>query len=321
MQRVLADIQSTLSKKKRDQEAQEREKFNTIDREEKQKEAARLKKEEEAKRILEQKLQERELEMQRKIKKEEDRLIQQNAEKQRIHEEELRKKEIENKKRAEERSRRIEEERKKRLDEMMKRQEEKKVEIVPVEENNSKEPIESMNFVSRDRLEAQPIPDFIDLLGGAADEDWEPRKNNSRSQQKSRQLTHSYDDASNDDASDRSSRGSNSFAQHRLTPQRGRIDEMTDDILDSINWLEVPLKKQGKSDGVYLYGQRVMKIAINRNNGTPQVVLNPTQQMGIEDFLQKFMKCEKVRMKGLQSAIFMSRMMNNSSQSIDMPVM
>jgi len=144
-------------------------------------------------------------------------------------------------------------------------------------------PIESQTFVSNDRLEAQQIPDYIDLLGGTVEGDWEPRRNNTRSQQKpGQQIT--YDDDSN---SEDDTRSTNSNTQHRLSPQRGKIDELADNILDTISSLEVPVKKQGKNDGVYIFGQRIMRLTINRNNGIPHVFINQNTSMEIEDFLQK----------------------------------
>ena len=92
--------------------------------------------------------------------------------------------------------------------------------------------------------------------------------------------------------------------------QRGVIDSLVDDALDDIQ-SGVSIKKQGKVDGTYLYGARVMRI--QQKNGDlignlnirfvnlTCAVVQGKQEWDVETFVATFEKVELQKLKGLQS--------------------
>jgi len=158
------------------------------------------------------------------------------------------------------------------------------------------------------------------LLGGGSDND----ESESQLVHNQRLITNSnpiqYRDLeaidSGDSRSDISNDRQNSiYLQHRLQPQRGPVDEVCDSIFDGYHALRVPLKKQGRQDGVYLFGMRIMKIYLQKENNiaTPRVFVGQ-KVMLISEFLSKFERVEILRKKGFDSAVLMTNMMGKALQ-------
>jgi len=85
--------------------------------------------------------------------------------------------------------------------------------------------------------------------------------------------------------------------------ERGPVDERVDNFLDSIPVPRVPILKHGKRDGVYMFGARIMKV---EDSGTLYVIVG-SKKMTIQEFINKFEKVERTRLKGFQSAMVMMK--------------
>jgi len=135
--------------------------------------------------------------------------------------------------------------------------------------------------------------DEIDLLGGGVEEDEEHR-------------VEEFFSSSLRQSASQSPRPSSSSAHkfHRNSPQRGPIDESVDNFLDTLPIPAVPIKKQGKTDGIYLYGARIMRVSASRT-GELSVIVG-TNKLQISDYFNKYERTEIVRMKGLQSALIVA---------------
>jgi len=129
--------------------------------------------------------------------------------------------------------------------------------------------------------------DDIDLLGGLIEEEEEERMDALFSPVRQ-----------SDFHSPRPSSDANK--SHRLSPQRGPIDESVDNLLDTLT-TAVPIKKQGRTDGVYLFGARIMRISKSRTGELTVIV--GANKLQISEFLKKYEKTEVVRIRGLQSAL------------------
>jgi len=105
-----------------------------------------------------------------------------------------------------------------------------------------------------------------------------------------------------------------SSSLHRNLPQRGSIDVLVDDFLDQQS-LDIEVKKNGKNDGVYLFGSRLMKICVKE--GHLLVVLSQQNRIDISTFILKYEKVEKMRLRGLQAAMSVCTMFGSSSQTVN----
>eukprot|EP01118_Nematostelium_gracile_P007892 TRINITY_DN258_c0_g1_i6.p1 TRINITY_DN258_c0_g1~~TRINITY_DN258_c0_g1_i6.p1 ORF type:complete len:205 (-),score=62.18 TRINITY_DN258_c0_g1_i6:91-705(-) len=147
----------------------------------------------------------------------------------------------------------------------------------------------------------------IDLLGGLTDDEEEINDQifgNSNNHHRERQVK--------DDASDYSVESDRvRSSQHRNLPSRGAIDELVDAFFDRTT-VGVSVKKNGRKDGVYLFGQRVIKV---ESDGVNIFVCNAGKKQSMSDFITKFEAVEIVRAKGLQSAIHVCAMAGRPIQN------
>jgi len=157
-----------------------------------------------------------------------------------------------------------------------------------------------------ERSTIPPEPE-VDLLGGGSDdEDFYAKNKKSRRNKKS--ATQEQEDEI-DAVESNQNISTDQTKTHRLAPQRGRIDELTDNLLDRITY-GVPIKKQGRNDGVYLLGQKMMKV-----NQHLQVTVG-RNETSVKEFIEKFERVESIRQKGLQSALIMAKFMQSGVPSI-----
>lgn len=146
-------------------------------------------------------------------------------------------------------------------------------------------------------MEDWELGESFDLLGGLL-EDEETEEIHSRSNRNSRKER-------SQNRSERSKSSSHheistSFKSHRSKSSRGPLDEKIDSILDKINY-SVPITKQNKMEGVYIFGSRIMRIKEEKDK---LFVIQGSKKYSIEEFIAKFEKVELVRLKGLQSGLF-----------------
>jgi len=210
----------------------------------------------------------------------------------------------------EEKNRKLQMEQKQRFDEQNKADdrkrkiEEERRRVLEEEAHRSKN---DFGFLTQPPIKQKFIDDEIDLLGGGSEDD----RSSGMSDEEHYDLFGGFEAESSTSDND----GITSNKLHRLAPQRGKIDEITDDVLDRLSNPLVSLKKQGRNDGIYILGQRVMKVHIDRTLRQPRVTL-ANKHITIEEFIKKFEKVEATRMKGLQSAFFVTQMMNTKSFSL-----
>jgi len=101
----------------------------------------------------------------------------------------------------------------------------------------------------------------------------------------------------NENVSEVGSNVSQSSLFHRDKPERGRIDSIADQMLDSLNTKEVPIIKTGRIDGVYLFGARVLKLDLAEN----KIFVKNGNGLGLKDFIEKHYRTEKLRLRALKS--------------------
>ena len=96
-----------------------------------------------------------------------------------------------------------------------------------------------------------------------------------------------------------------------LNFQRGPIDAAADNYFDSVS-LSVEVKKNGRNDGVYVFGSRIMKIQSDSGSLVGKffrcidssVVNAPKTRVTVDDFIAKFERTEALRLKGLRAGTF-----------------
>jgi len=86
---------------------------------------------------------------------------------------------------------------------------------------------------------------------------------------------------------------------HRDLPQRGSIDEAVDRYLDGVD-LSVQVVKQGRVDGVYVFGARIMRTELEQHK---IFVVNGKKKTEISTYIFQFEKTEMLRARGLDSAM------------------
>jgi len=273
---------------------------------EKIKEASRKQISEEQKRQEEEHRKKSSEEEQRRAREEEERKKRVDAE--------LKRKLDDDKKRSEERRKKIEEERRKRQDEDHRhhqdrlrfheeetsRLEQEKNDLLFRTANND------FSFLDKNQKPSFNLADEIDLLGGSEDD------RSASGSERSEDRDESYERGSNYSEDEYNS---NSHSQlHRLSPQRGRVDEHTDNVLDNIRRLTTSIKKQGRNDGVYILGQRIMRVHLDHTQ-KPRVTIG-TNSYTIQEFVDKFERVETTRQKGLESALLMTKMMGLKNSPI-----
>eukprot|EP01114_Cavostelium_apophysatum_P012444 TRINITY_DN2786_c0_g1_i1.p1 TRINITY_DN2786_c0_g1~~TRINITY_DN2786_c0_g1_i1.p1 ORF type:complete len:336 (+),score=84.76 TRINITY_DN2786_c0_g1_i1:90-1097(+) len=252
----------------------------------------------------------REQDEKKKVRDDEERRHREESDRQKRVEQELKKKLDDDKKRSEERRKKIEADRHVRLEEERRITEARRVaqeeELRRLEQENSEMLFKAANndfsFLSMPaRSELPPAPE-IDLLAGSED--------GASVDSRDDDDIYSYEGDSRSETSwqaeSNASRSSETDHEYRKAPQRGKIDEATDDALDRISVGAITLKKQGKNDGTYLFGQRMMKVRLDSYTRRPVVVVG-RENMELRDFVEKFRRVETVRQKGLASAIAASQ--------------
>jgi len=103
-----------------------------------------------------------------------------------------------------------------------------------------------------------------------------------------------------------------SYTPHRQAAQRGPLDASVDNKLDSLH-STVNITKSGKNDGIYLFGTRIMKTKIGKDN-EPQVIIGSTL-MPIEQFVRKFERVESTKLRGIMSAAPLIQFMTAMSKA------
>jgi len=218
----------------------------------------------------------------RKEKEEEEkRRKQEEEEVRRAAEERKKKMEADRRRQLEEQALRAEEERRK-LEEEKRKQEEEQQKII--DETKKSEPVLQIAASTH----VQPT---YDLLGGSVGE---MSENNEDDHHHDHNREETYSNYTNDLYS------VDSYAPHRQAGQRGPLDASVDDKLDSLH-STVKITKSGKNDGVYLFGTRMMRTKLGKDNNNPQVIIGSTL-MPIEQFVRKFEKVESVKLRGIMSA-------------------
>lgn len=316
---------------RKEQELIDRRRQEALERSRRMEEQQRITKLQESKEKEDMEKSKRESEQSKLKSQEEKKKQKEEAERKQRVELELKKKIEDDKKRADDRRNKIEEERKKRIEEDKKKSEERRKaqeeELKRLEKlnadmlnniaNNDYSFLTSNNEFQTKSTDIIDKPsDFIDLLGGESDiesasdseSDGEygiSSKFQSRSQQQQRQ-----------DISRKSNVQPGLVqSQHRLAPQRGKIDELTDDYLDKLLFeVKLPLRKHGNRDGTYMYGMRIMKVTLI-NNRVPSVSAGK-DNLSLEEFISKFEKVELTRRQGLESGLVVARMMMKNGNSI-----
>jgi len=258
-----------------------------------QEEQARRKQEEEERAVK--KVQE---EQQRQKEEEERRRKQEEDEVRRAAEDRKKKMEAERRRQLEEQALKAEEERK-RLEQEKKQKEEE--ELKALDEFKKSEPVLQI------AVSSHPQPSY-DLLGGEAAEDHEeetPQHHHHHQHQ-------AQYDTTEDVYSNYSEFGSVN-AYHRQIPSRGQLDSLVDDKLDSIPTV-TRITKTGKTDGVYLFGTRIMKTKLDK---AEVKVLLGASLMPIDQFVTKFDRVESTKMRGLMSAVPMIQFISAKPKSRD----
>jgi len=98
---------------------------------------------------------------------------------------------------------------------------------------------------------------------------------------------------------------------HRNMPQRGPIDQVTDEKLDSIS-SQVIITKRTKKDGCYTYGARVINVV---KEGNTLKVKCGSKTLLFDEFISKNEKIELMRLRGLNSAKNVITFMNPSNEA------
>jgi len=250
-----------------------------------------------------------ELEKVRKAEEEKARLEQlerkkkEDEERKKRLEEEVNKKMEEDRKRMEERRKKIAELRKQQLEEERRKKEEEERKIREQEELRRQMELEKlmqeMQLSNKIKAPTRQLgiqqEEEFDLLGGLPTEEYQPQQRDDRLARE-----HQIRNA-NERGFDGQEVSTKGASTHRSRPQRGPIDASADSALDTIN-VDVPISKQGNADGVYVFGGRMMKMQFR--HGTIAVVLG-AKEMSVSDFVGQYEKTERVRLRGLKSAIAM----------------
>lgn len=203
-----------------------------------------------------------------------------------------RQKETERQRQSEEKRRQLEEEERKRYEE----QEQKR---------NKSADVGITEFVP-----AKTEADTIDLLGGLTDDEEEVEVVPRHEPQLAKRQQQSWEKQEAKEF--KPQQPGYAAVEHRDQPQRGNLDVVADNYFDDAV-LSVSVKKTSKTDGVYLFGARVMKLQIQ--NGQLVVAISPKNKMNLDDFIAKFDRVEALRAKGLQSALNMCTMLGGMKQT------
>jgi len=149
-------------------------------------------------------------------------------------------------------------------------------------------------------------PEDFDLLGGLSDEEIEEEQQQQTQFSKHHQQHTGKTTTTLNSVAPNVSSGSTK--KHRDKPQRGPVDVIVDQYFDSV-LLSVPVIKQGKNDGFYLFGSRLIKIAYNENFNNSNnfdninvIIGNHHHLILISEFISKFERIEVLKLKGLSSA-------------------
>jgi hypothetical protein len=147
------------------------------------------------------------------------------------------------------------------------------------------------------------VPQF-DLLGGLPDTPSEVHSENDR---------YSEDFPAYKSAWEPIHGGNEATSFHRAGVQRGPIDAKFEDALDYYG-TDVKTVKNGKKDGVYLFGTRIVKAELNSLGDV--VVPLGKDKLRVMEFLDKFSKVEKLKLRGLAAAGPLCNFMGQQKQPI-----
>jgi len=315
---------------KKEQEVSDRKKQDALERLRRDEEEKKKKKAELAAKVkAEEERARKEAEERRKTEHEEHKRVREEEDRKKRVEVELKKKMDDDKKKAEERKKKMDEERKKRQEEDKRLAEERRLkqeeETRRLEEEHAELTLKAANndfsFLTSTSNRTTLAEPEVDLLGGGSDDDEYYAKNKNPKSKGRRGIDSSAQLLTTDNNDDGTMNNIESgikvnTSTHRLAPQRGRVDELTDNLLDRVEY-KISLKKQGKKDGVYLFGQKMMRVQLNISQQLR--VLVGRDEMTIEDFVNKFERVEGLRQKGLESALMLTKFMQNGSNSSSIP--
>eukprot|EP01119_Soliformovum_irregulare_P003074 TRINITY_DN13372_c0_g1_i1.p1 TRINITY_DN13372_c0_g1~~TRINITY_DN13372_c0_g1_i1.p1 ORF type:complete len:291 (+),score=104.99 TRINITY_DN13372_c0_g1_i1:180-1052(+) len=222
---------------------------------------------------------------------------------------------------ARERKKRIEEQVKRKMEEARQREEQKKKEIEErrqqleeIERNRAEESIRAKEQLAAEELmrrekmiqNQHQLDEDTDILRGLSDVEDEEVHHHARDHHQA--VHHSHHREYESDSGSYSSFNIN--LQGLSAPIRGPIDEYIDSLLDRFQ-PQVPIKRTGKKDGVYVYGSRMMRAATNFDDDG-YVMVTPQKKVDLQAFMQQYEKVETVRLQGLQAAMGMCSMLNAS---------
>jgi len=230
--------------------------------------------------------------------------------------------------RAEERLQKLEEERKRRIEEARKKMAEEEKKRKEEIQRIAAEAEKAVSQPKEQRTESTPkdLPnttdDDIDLLGGLSEASSvidlrEEEEKRQRQLEKQKQQNKLKDSGARKDPSRIVTTRTGSFgeteAAHRDLPTRGRVDESVDRYLDDQN-LSVRVVKHGQTDGVYLFGSRIMKTALEQNL---IIVISDKKRRDISTWISECEKTEMLRARGMDSAMQAVNMMNAGLMSMN----
>jgi len=201
---------------------------------------------------------------------------------------------------------------KQRADERQRQSEEKRRQLE--EESEQKRQLARSSDVGFSEFApARTEVDTIDLLGGLTDDEDEeviPR-DEPQLGKRAHQLPWDQKQEAREAQPQRSGVAS---SLHRGLPQRGNVDAIADQFFDNA-LISVPIKKTSKTDGVYLFGSRIMKLQLQ--DGGLVVAIAPKNKMALDAFIAKFEKVETLRAKGLQAAFNVCTMLGSKPVSVN----